>query len=108
MWINVCYHRIRIRVKLTCDEMRGSVGAGANAQRLRPTLALGKPLVRLKNQVTFGRILGASRTRRSPRFVRHSSLTCSPRRPPSALIPACSASLRNAAPAVLRTTGEWA
>jgi hypothetical protein len=28
MWIELCYHRIRIRVKLTCDEMCGSVGAG--------------------------------------------------------------------------------
>jgi hypothetical protein len=28
MWVELCYHRIRIRVKLTCDEMCGSVGAG--------------------------------------------------------------------------------
>jgi hypothetical protein len=29
MWVNVCYHRIRICVKLTCDEMGGSVGTGS-------------------------------------------------------------------------------
>jgi len=28
MSVNVCYHRIRISVKLTCDKMCGSVGAG--------------------------------------------------------------------------------
>ena len=28
MRVDACYHRMRIRVKLTCDEMCGSVGAG--------------------------------------------------------------------------------
>jgi hypothetical protein len=50
MWVNVCYHRIRIRVKLTCDQMCGSVGAGGEPYRLRPMLASGKPLVRLNNR----------------------------------------------------------
>jgi hypothetical protein len=31
MWVKVCYHRIRFSVKLTCDEMCGSVAQAANA-----------------------------------------------------------------------------
>jgi hypothetical protein len=46
MLVNVCYHRIRIRVKLTCDERCGSVGAGGDTEQPRPTLASGRPLVR--------------------------------------------------------------
>jgi hypothetical protein len=52
MWINACYHRIRIRVKLTCDERCGSVGAGdervATAGRLLPS---GKPLARINERI---------------------------------------------------------
>jgi hypothetical protein len=60
MRVSRCYHRMRIRVKLTCDEMPGSVGArdqrrplrrltvrdlSSSARTLPPTLVSGKPLV---------------------------------------------------------------
>jgi hypothetical protein len=35
MRVNTCYHRIRIRVKLTCDEMCGSVGARDQRQHVQ-------------------------------------------------------------------------
>ncbi len=46
MWIKVCYHRMRIRVKLTCYKIGGSVGAVDECVACRTTLASAKPLVR--------------------------------------------------------------
>ncbi len=41
MWVNVCYHRMGIRVKSTCDEMRGSIRAGSERRNARIKQAAG-------------------------------------------------------------------
>jgi hypothetical protein len=41
MQMSVCYHRMGIRVKLTCDEMRGSIGAGSERRNARVKQAVG-------------------------------------------------------------------
>lgn len=41
MWFNIRYHRMGIRVKSTCDEMRGSVRAGSERRNARVKQAAG-------------------------------------------------------------------
>jgi hypothetical protein len=58
MSVNVCYHRIRISVKLTCDKMCGSVGAGGERVATAAGAHVGQ------HAGPLGRMFGVSRSRR--------------------------------------------